>query len=521
MYKILVSDEMPVEAIEMLTSSKKLEVSYNPNITPEQLKKEIIDFNSLIVRSRTKVTKDIIEMGKNLQVIARAGIGVDNIDVEEATKKGIYVINSSEGNVVSAAEHAFALILSLVRHIPQADHNVKSNLWKKDLPLGAELNGKTLGIIGLGKVGSKVANFAKAFDMNVIACDPYIKPEKFPHIKFVDLDILLACSDIITLHIPLNEATKNLIGRREFKKMKKSCFIINTSRGNVIDESALYEALKDNIIAGAALDVFKNEPLYNSPFQKLKNVILTPHIGASTEEAQIKVAIDIVKKILDFFEDGFIVNAVNIPLPQDSQCNNFIQFAITMGKIFGQINKKNITNLQIKLYGNFDSLYCDLATRGVLTGLLRQISDTHINIVNATLIAKEKGINTLSYIEKNNIHFRKMEISSTFYNELTTICGSLTDDGMIRILNINGFEFDIKPEDNLLILTYKDIPGMVGKIGVILGKNNINIGKMEVSRKIKGDLAMLVLGLDDPISKDILEEIVEAINPAGLSLIKL
>ncbi|MFN7181653.1 MAG: phosphoglycerate dehydrogenase [Planctomycetota bacterium] len=521
MYKVLVADEIPDEAVYILTSSKKFEVTYNPAISADELKEEIDNVHALIVRSRTKVTRDIIERGKNLQVIARAGIGIDNIDVEEATRRGIYVVNSPEGNVVSAAEHTFALLLSLVRHIPQADRNVKNNLWKKDLPAGTELCGKTLGIIGLGKVGSKVANFALAFKMNVLVFDPYIKPEKFPHLKFTDLDTLLSSCDIITLHVPLNETTRNLIGKKEIRKMKKGSFLINTSRGEIIDENALCEALKENIISGAALDVFAKEPLIDHPLQKLPNVILTPHLGASTEEAQIKVAIDIAKKILDFYENGFIPNAVNLPLPRDSQCNNFVNLATIMGKILGQITRKNIENIQIKLYGEFESLYAELATRGVLAGLLQQIVDVNINIINAMLIAKEKGINTFAYIEKNNSYFKKLEITSTFYNELTSICGTVNNDGTARILNINGFEFDIKPEDNLLIITYKDLPGMVGKVGAILGNNNINIGKMEVSRKIKGDIAMLILTLDDPVSKGVIDEIKEAINPITLALINL
>ncbi len=519
MYKVFITDEIPEEALNILTSSRKLEVVYNPNTTNEELKKQISSFHALVIRSRTKVTKEIIEVSKNLQVIARAGIGTDNIDVEEATKKGIYVINSPEGNITSAAEHTFALILSLARRIPQADNNVKNNMWKKGLPLGVELEGKTIGIVGMGKVGSKVANYALSFGMKVIGYDPYIKPEKFPQIKFVDLDALLSSSDIITLHVPINDTTRHLIGRKELRKMKKSAYLINTSRGEVIDESALCEALKENIIAGAALDVFKQEPLTNDELQKLSNVILTPHLGASTEEAQIKVALDISKKLVDFFDNGYIGGAVNLPMPQNEEAHTLTKLAQILGKILSQM-QKTLNNIQIKLYGEFDPFIPDLVTRGVLTGIIKQISDYPVNIVNANYIAKNLGLNTSLYIDRNQ-HFKKIEVSANFYNELALITGMVSEEKTVRILNINGFELDIRAEDTLLILTYKDIPGMVGKVGLILGKNNINIGKMEVSRKVKGEMAMLVLTVDDPVDKNILDQIKEAINPFSILLINL
>lgn len=521
MYKVLIADEIPEEALNILTSSKKLEVVYNPNTTNEELKKQIPYFHALVIRSRTKVTKEIIEVSRNLQIIARAGIGTDNIDVEEATKKGIYVINSPEGNITSAAEHTFALILSLARRIPQADSNVKNNIWKKGLPLGVELEGKIIGIVGIGKVGSKIAGYASSFGMNVVVCDPYIKPERFPNLKFVDLDTLLSSADIITLHVPMNDATRNLIGRKELRKMKKSAFLINTSRGEVIDELALCDALKENIIAGTALDVFKQEPLINSPLQKLPNVILTPHLGASTEEAQIKVTLDISKKLVDFFANGFISHAVNLPLPQNEEANNFTKLAQILGKILSQMMQKTLNNIQIKLYGDFDSFMSDRVTRGVLTGILQQVYDYPVNIVNANYIAKNLGINIFTYTDKNSKYLKKIEVSANFYNELALITGTVSEDRTVRILNINGFELDIRTEDTLLILTYKDMPGMVGKVGLILGKNNINIGKMEVSRKTKGEMAMLVLTVDNPVDKNILDEIKESINPASILLINL
>lgn len=521
MYKVLITDEIPEEALDILSSSKKLEVVYNPNIPDDELKKQITDFHALVIRSRTKVTKEVIIMGKNLQVIARAGIGTDNIDVEEATKNGIYVINSPEGNITSAAEHTFALILSLARHIPQADNNVKNAKWKKGLPLGIELEGKTIGIIGAGKVGTKVANYALAFGMNIVIYDPYIKPEKFPKFRFVDLDTLLSIADIVSLHVPLTDTTRNLIGKRELKKMKKSALLINTSRGEVIDEVALYESLNENIIAGAALDVFRQEPLTNSELQKLPNIILTPHLGASTEEAQIKVATDIARKLIDFFDNGFISHAVNLPVLQNEEANNFTRVGQILGKILSQMMQNTLNNIQIKLYGEYDSSMSDLITRGVLTGILQQIYDYPVNIVNANYIAKKLDINISTYIEKNGNHLKKIEVSANFYNELAVVAGTVSDNKSVRILNINGFELDIKAEDTLLILTYKDMPGMIGKVGLILGKNNINIGKMEVSRKVRGGIAMLVLTVDDPINKNILNEIKESINPFSILLINL
>lgn len=521
MYKVLITDEAPEEALDILRLSKKLEVEYVPTISAEELQKRIDEFHALVIRSRTQVTAEIIKAGKNLQVIARAGIGTDNIDVEEATRRGIYVINSPEGNITSAAEHTFALILSLARHIPQADNNVRNNLWKKGLPLGVELEGKTIGIIGAGKVGSKVANYAFNFGMKILIFDPYVKPEKFPNFKFVDLDTLLSNADIVTIHVPLNDATRNLIGRRELRKMKKTSFLINTSRGEVIDETALVEALKENIIGGAALDVFKKEPLTDNQLQKLPNVILTPHMGASTEEAQIKVATDIAKKLVDFFDNGFISQAVNLPLTQNEEANNFTRLANLLGKILSQIMQKTFNNVYIKLYGEFDPSSCDLISRGVLTGIIQQMSDYPVNIVNATYLAKSLNINTFLSIEKNAGYLKILEVSTYFYNELAIVAGTVSEDKTARILNINGFELDIKAEDTLLILTYKDVPGMVGKVGLILGKNNINIGKMEVSRKVKGGIAMLVLTVDNPVDKNVIAEIKESINPFSIFLINL
>jgi D-3-phosphoglycerate dehydrogenase len=511
MAKVLVSDTVDQVGIDIL--SQVAQVDIKTGLPNEELVKIIAEYDALMIRSGTKVTKDIIEAGENLKIIGRAGVGVDNVDVPAATRKGIVVVNSPEGNTIAAAEHALAMMLSLSRHIPDANQSVKKSEWKRNLFIGSEVYKKTLGVIGLGKIGSHVATVARSMGMKLLAFDPFISAERAEQLgcRLVDLDLLYRESDYITLHIPKTPETANLINAEAIAKMKPTVRIVNCARGGTIDEHALAEALKAGKIAGAALDVFDSEPLGESPLRDAPNIILTPHLGASTEEAQVNVAIDVAEQIRDVLLGLPARSAVNIPgLNPDvmEKLKPYMQLAETLGNVVGQLAGGWIEVLNIRLQGELANNESQPLIVGVLKGLLSPALRERVNYVNAAIEAKERGIRV---IETRDASLK--DYSGSIYLEAKgskgthSVTGALLGNGEIRVTELDEFPINVPPSSYMLFTLHRDMPGIIGKIGSLLGSYNVNIASMQVGRKIVRGEAVMVLSLDDPLPEGILEEV--------------
>ncbi|HVO77450.1 MAG TPA: phosphoglycerate dehydrogenase, partial [Methanomassiliicoccales archaeon] len=393
--KLLVTDELSKEGLEVLTRGSGIQVDVKPGIPHDDLIKIIPEYEGLIIRSGTKVTKDVIQAGTKLKVVGRAGVGVDNVDVEAATRRGILVMNTPMGNIVSAAEHTMAMMLTLARRIVWADASVKSGKWERSKFTGTELNGKTLGIVGVGRVGGEVAKRAKSFQMKMVGYDPFLPPEVAVKlgVRLLPLDKVIEEADIITIHAPLTASTRHIIGKPQFDLMKPSVMLINCARGGIVDEAALYEALKSKRIAGAALDVYENEPPKGSKLLELENIVLTPHLGASTKEAQEKVSLEMAESVKTFLVEGRISNAVNAPIGRvDPKVLPFMPVAEKMASFAFQMVDGPVKKVEVTCYGEIAQLDTRMITTSALIGVLANIIGEQVNIINAASIAKEKGI---------------------------------------------------------------------------------------------------------------------------------
>jgi D-3-phosphoglycerate dehydrogenase len=515
MPKVLVSDPIDQAGIDIL--SQVAQVDIQTGLPSAELVRIIPEYDALMIRSGTRVTEEIIEAGTQLKIIGRAGVGVDNVDVPAATRKGIVVVNSPEGNTIAAAEHALAMMLSLSRYIPDANQSVKSGEWDRKTFVGAEVYKKTLGIVGLGKIGSHVAAAAKAMGMKLLAFDPFISAERAEQIgcRLVDLDLLFRESDYITLHIPKTPETANLINAEALAKMKPTARIINCARGGIIDEAALATALKEGRIAGAALDVYSNEPLEaDSPLRSLsKEVILTPHLGASTAEAQINVAIDVAEQIRDVLLGLPARSAVNIPgLYPDvlEKLKPYLQLAETLGNLVSQLAGGRVDFLNVRLQGELAASESKPIMVASLKGLLSQALRERVNYVNASIEAKERGIRV---VETRDATIR--DYTGSLHLEAKgslgehSVTGAVLGDSEIRITNVDEFPVNVPPTHHMLFTLHRDMPGIIGKIGSLLGSFNVNIASMQVGRKIVRGDAVMVLSLDDPLPEGILAEILK------------
>ncbi len=511
--KVLISDSLSEEGINILKEAG-LEVVYKPGLSPEELKNEIAEVDALIIRSGTKVTRDIIEAAKNLKVIGRAGTGLDNVDIQAANEKGIVVMNVPGGNTLSAAEHTLALLFSLARRIPQANLSVKQGLWERKKFMGVELNGKTLGIIGLGRIGSIVAEKALCLKMHVLAYDPFISPEAAAEkgIELVSLDELFSRSDFITIHTPLTKETYHMIDRSAFEKMKPGVYIINCARGGIIDEEALYEAIVSGKVAGAALDVFEKEPVDpNHPLLKLDQVIATPHLGASTIEAQKVVAVEIAKQVVDYLLYGIVRNAVNVP-SISAETLKVIQPVLNLGEKIGllaaQISEGAIKEVEITYKGELAQLDTKPVTLALVKALLTPFLKEDVNYVNALLRAKERNIKVLEAKTSETEDFTSLISVKVKHTEGETLVeGTLFGKKEPRIVRINGFRLDALPEGHMLYIFNEDKPGVIGRIGTILGKHNLNISRMYVGQDPMKKRNIILLSLDQPPTKEALEEL--------------
>ena len=512
MAKVLVSDSVDEAGIKIL--SQVAQVDVQTGLTPDELVEVIPEYDALMIRSGTQVTNAVIEAADQLKIIGRAGVGVDNVDVTAATRKGIVVVNSPEGNTIAAAEHALAMMLSLSRHIPDAHQSVKANKWERKKFIGTEVYKKTLGVVGLGKIGSHVATAAKAMGMKILAYDPFISQERANQLgcTLVDLDLLFSESDYITLHVPKTKETANLVNAETIAKMKPTARVINCSRGGIIDEEAIYEALANGKIAGAALDVYTVEPLGESKLRDLEgNIILTPHLGASTAEAQVNVAIDVAEQIRDVLLGLPARSAVNIPgLSPDvmEKLRPYLRLAETLGNLVGQLAGDRVAEFNVRLQGELADSSSQPLVVAAIKGLLSKALRERVNYVNAAIEAKERGIHVT---ETRDAAIK--DYSNSIYLEATgskgthSVTGALLNDGEIRITKLDEFPVNVPPNNYMLFTLHRDMPGIIGKIGSLLGEYNVNIASMQVGRKIVRGDAVMVLSIDDPLPEGILTEI--------------
>tara|TARA_B100000700_G_scaffold330992_1_gene460602 strand:+ start:1445 stop:3031 length:1587 start_codon:yes stop_codon:yes gene_type:complete len=518
MTKVLVSDPIDQAGLDIL--SQVAQVDQKVGLSLQDLKKIIGDYDALMIRSGTQVTAEIIEAGKKLKIIGRAGVGVDNVNVEIATQKGVLVVNSPGGNTIAAAEHALALLLSLSRHVAQAHASTVSGGWERKKYVGNELYKKTLGVVGLGKIGSHVAKVASAMGMDLIGFDPFISDDraKQMQVKLTSIEDLFEKADYITLHLPRTPETENLVDSRLLSSMKKTARLVNCARGGIIDENALAEAIKSGIIAGAALDVYANEPLeHDSPLREIKErIIITPHLGASTEEAQENVSIDVAEQIRDVLLGQPARSAVNIPgLSSEimERLKPHLQLAETLGFLGSQLSNGNVSSLEVRLQGEFAQHPSQPIVIAALKGWLSSALGERINYVNALLEAKGRGINILEVKDESSRDFAEgsLQLRTGTGESVRSFTGTVFADGDLRITGIDEFPINVIPSKHMLFTLHRDMPGIIGDLGSLLGEHNVNIAAMQVGRKIVRGEAVMVISVDDPIPSDLLTTI-NAIN---------
>ena len=511
--RVLISDALSPAAVQIF-KDRGIEVDFQPNLGKDKEKlAEVIDgFDGLAVRSATKVTSKILDRAKNLKVVGRAGIGVDNVDIPAATAKGIIVMNTPFGNSITTAEHAITLLLSLARQIPQADASTQAGKWEKNRFMGVEITGKTLGIIGCGNIGAIVADRALGLRMKVIAYDPFLSPERAVDlgVEKVDLDELLRRADFITLHAPLTEKTKNILDAKALARAKKGVRIINCARGGLVDETALAAALDSGHVAGAAFDVFMTEPATENPLFGHPNVICTPHLGASTSEAQENVALQVAEQMSDYLLRGAISNAVNFPsitAEEAPRLKPFIALAEKLGSFAGQLTETGITQVHLTYEGTVAQMKTKALTSAALAGLFRPMLQD-INVVSAPLIAKERGVVVEETTREAEGDYESL-ITVTVVTEKQSrlVSGTVFADGRPRIVNIKGIRMDAEFGRSMIYITNLDKPGFIGKFSSTLGDAGINIATFHVGREAPGGNAIALIEVDGDVPPDVLAKV--------------
>jgi D-3-phosphoglycerate dehydrogenase len=509
--KILVSDPLDKEGLDILKASG-FPVDEKSGLTEDELCSIIGDYDCLIIRSGTNVTKKVIDAGKKLRVVGRAGVGVDNVDIPYASEKGILVMNTPSANILSAAEHSCAMLLSLARNIPFAHESMHKGEWKRSKYTGVELNGKILGIVGVGRVGGEVAKRMKSFNMTLVGYDPYLPPKVAEDlgVKLTTLEEVITTADFMTIHTPLLPETRNMISLPQFKTMKPNVRIANVARGGIVNEDDLYTALKEKIIAGAAFDVWCNEPLNEEEKKllELDNLVTTPHLGASTVEAQERVAVEIAEAAVKYLRDNIITNAINAPRGKlDSETEKYVVLAQRMGSFVQQINGNNpIDELEIIYCGDLASKQVKPLTLNAIIGVLNNIvGQGSVNMINAMPLAKAKGLAVKeSTVDKANEYSSMIEMKIVSGGKTTSIRGTALGDSP-RLIGINDFTFDIGMTGDIIFVTYNDVPGVIGKVGSALGDANINIAQMTVSRN--SSEVLMILTVDQNVSADVLAKV--------------
>jgi D-3-phosphoglycerate dehydrogenase len=514
--KVLISDKLAPEGIKLLEETPGLEVTFQTKWEPGELQEKIKDYHALIIRSATKVTKEVLEAADNLKVVGRAGIGVDNIDREAASKKGVVVMNTPTANTVTTAEHAMSMMMALARKIPQATASMKSGKWEKSKFSGVELFEKTLGVVGIGNIGSILARQALGLGMKVIAYDPFISTERASQlgVELVELDDLFARSDFISTHVPRTDQTYHLLRAENFAKMKDGVRIVNCARGGVVKEDDLVEAIKSGKVAGAALDVFEKEPLDpGSPLIGVDEIILTPHLGASTSEAQMKVATEVARQVADLLTKGIIKNAVNMPSVDPealAKIQPYVELASRMGSFMGQLEKGRLSEVLIEYSGTVAEGDIRPLTATLLQGLLEPVLKEMVNLVNAPYLAKERGIKVKESSTAEAADYRSL-ITLTLKTDQgeRSVAGTLYARKYPRIVNLDGHEIEVMPAGKLLVFTNEDKPGVIGKVGTLLGDNGVNIAQMQLGRSAPNQDAVAVLTVDTAMSEKVMEELLQ------------
>ncbi|WP_109798392.1 MULTISPECIES: phosphoglycerate dehydrogenase [Novosphingobium] len=506
--KVLISDKMDPNAARIF-AEMGCDVDVITGETPEQLIARIGEYDGLAIRSSTKVTKAILDAATNLKVIGRAGIGVDNVDIPYASSKGVVVMNTPFGNSITTAEHAIAMMFALARQIPEANAQTQAGLWPKNGFMGVEVTGKTLGLIGAGNIGSIVASRALGLKMKVIAFDPFLTPERAVEmgVEKADLDTLLARADFITLHTPLTDQTRNILSRENIAKCKKGVRIINCARGGLIDEAALKDALDSGHVAGAALDVFETEPAKESPLFGTPNFICTPHLGASTTEAQVNVALQVAEQMADYLVSGGVTNALNMPslsAEEAPKLKPYMALAEKLGTLVGQLAHDNLTKIAIEVEGAAAQLNQKPITAAVLAGLMKQYSQS-VNMVNAPFLAKERGLDVREVRHDREGEYRTLvRVTVSTSQGERSVAGTLFGNGQPRLVEIFGIGIEADLDGDMLYIVNSDAPGFIGRIGTLLGENSINIGTFHLGRREAGGEAVLLLSLDSPVSEEVL-----------------
>jgi D-3-phosphoglycerate dehydrogenase len=508
--RVLISDKMDPNAARIFAESG-CDVDVITGETPEELIARISEYDGLAIRSSTKVTKAILDAATNLKVIGRAGIGVDNVDIPYATGKGVVVMNTPFGNSITTAEHAIALMFALARQIPEANTQTQAGLWPKNGFMGVEVTGKTLGLIGAGNIGSIVASRALGLKMKVVAYDPFLTPERAIEIgvEKADLDTLLAKADFITLHTPLTSETKNILSRENLGKTRKGVRIINCARGGLIDEAALKDLMDAGHIAGAALDVFETEPAKESPLFGTPNFICTPHLGASTTEAQVNVALQVAEQMAEFLVTGGVTNALNMPslsAEEAPKLKPYMALAERLGSLVGQLAHDNLTKIAIEVEGAAAQLNQKPITGAVLAGLMKQYSQT-VNMVNAPFLAKERGLDVREVRhDREGYYHTLVRVTVGTAQGDRSVAGTLFANGQPRLVEIFGISIEADLAGDMLYIVNSDAPGFIGSIGTLLGKAGINIGTFHLGRREAGGEAVLLLSVDSPVTEAVLAE---------------
>tara|TARA_B100000945_G_C20410770_1_gene612446 strand:+ start:575 stop:2149 length:1575 start_codon:yes stop_codon:yes gene_type:complete len=512
MVKVLVSDSIADQGIELLENSG-FDVIYTPNATEGELELLVKDINAWVVRSGTQVTSNLLKDAKKLQVIGRAGVGVDNIDIESATAYGVIVMNIPDGNTISAAEHTIAMMMSLSRNIQIGHQSLLDGEWNRSTLVGTELRGKCLGVVGLGRIGREVIKRALGLEMDILGYDPYVSKEIFndENIRVVDLDCLVSESDYITVHVPLTDSTKNLFDLERLSKMKTSARIINIARGGIINELDLVKVLNAKQISGAAIDVFETEPLDKThPFITAKNILLTPHLGASTIEASEGVAVGICRQVSEFLLEEKLSNPINMPINDLSEMKKItasLDLAKVLGSIGSQLATSAIKNISIECFGEIND--AKPIAFSYMIGLLQNVTDTRLNFVNVPTIAKERGISFSYSINTENTSYSNLiSIVLSFEHGDLKLVGSVFGN-KFRIVQIMDYKLDFIPEGNMIFIQNKDVPGVIGKVGMLLGKYNANIGEYLLGRNLDSQDAYSVVKVDEKISSELIAELMK------------
>lgn len=515
MKKILISDKLAKDGIDYLKAQNDIEIHFETGLSEEALCGIISDFDALLIRSDTQVTPKLLQAAKKLKLIGRAGIGVDNVDIPAATEMGVIVMNTPDANATTTAELTIAHLMSLSRHLPAADQSVRAGKWERSIYTGSEVAQKTIGIVGFGTIGRLVASRTAVLKMNVIAFDPFVSPDIYKDlgVESVSLEDLIARSDYITLHCPLIDKTRNIIGAAQFEKMKSNAMLINCARGGLIDEAALYDSLKNKKIAGAALDVFEIEPPIGSPLLALDNIVFTPHLGASTSEAQLAVSVEIAKQAVTFLRTGEAINALNLPrvsAEELKKSSDFVNLATQLGKVLAGLSSVPLTKLEVGLFGKAADVSPRPVSIAALVGVLSGQFSTPVNRVNAENIAKRQGLALTESVSKETQDYVSL-ITLTGYSaeKTTTVSGVLLGGRQPRLVSINTLNIEVIPEGTLLITSHDDKPGVISAISAILGHAGINISRMQVSAADSQDKAMAVISISESLNANLLSQVAD------------